>query len=146
MTRPRLSGVISWHHLPLDAQLAALNAGLINGCGTPRIRVPNLSFWEACAAHDFAYWVGGRPHHRIRADFAFLRDMLGAARTPLESGVAVVYFLAVYAFGDTAWIARHRPLSPAGILRGLRSLHPRFTPTPAVIAAIRTKGVASWGK
>lgn len=113
-----------WQRLPSDIQLAVLSTDVINGCGTPSIEVPDLGFWEACAAHDYAYWLGGRPHHRLGVDGRFFADMLRASRCPRDVGVAIVYFLAVVLGGSRAWVRRPRPLGLRGVIRGLLVINP----------------------
>lgn len=64
---------------------------------------PDTFFWldfkEACLSHDIAYWIGGTPLMRKKADRIFLAELkeTGVLNTPF----AYIMYSGVRLFGDT---------------------------------------------
>ena len=69
---------------------------------------PDLWFRPCCEAHDRAYWQGGAPEDRLRADQA-LRDCLAASGAPI---LGFVYWAAVRLAGHHFW---PRAVKPDGL-------------------------------
>jgi len=83
---------IRYEDLSGDDVNAAINAGILNGCG-PSSKfgivewlIPEFIFTPACYVHDFEYWVGGTSEDRYEANSRFLRSMLNISRMRRMSG------------------------------------------------------------
>lgn len=82
------------------------------------IDVANYTFSRANMAHDFAYWCGGKPRHRLIADIKFLftcwRDMFRTVKLKYWFGFSIgilSYFIVIRAFGKFSFYYANKPAS-----------------------------------
>jgi len=79
---------------------------ICNGCGPKGgwVPVPELFLHEVCDHHDFNYWIGYRERDRRKADYQLWEAARKKARwDPVKQSIAMIYFLAVRAFGMTCF-------------------------------------------
>lgn len=81
------------------------NDSMSDGCSVPKalrwiVREETLRERGVCVAHDKAYYHGGSPLARLRADIALRNGLIGAG---MNKALAWGYFLAVRVGGHPAW-------------------------------------------